>query len=332
MRFLIFIILISTAIYGELYKIMPLGDSITFGDSYNPPPDNLKHAYRNYLWYSLNDNNYEVDFVGTRRSGWSVTPPFDPDNEGYPGWSSFDISHIVYNKLVATRPDIILLHIGSNDIWIPNNKDNPRIDGVNNILNEIDRYERNSHHHIKVILATIIDRTYHPPFTNLFNNKLRALANQRIRNGDDIILVDMQHGAHLIYNSTDFQDPTHPNDNGYRKMARVWYDALSRVLVPYPLPQTPTNFQAINIDSKEVTLKWNDVNNEEGYIVYKDSQVVAILPSNTTQTTIKNLTPNTKYTFKIVAYNKRGYSNEAYISIVTKHDLGWLPAVYNILQ
>jgi len=223
---ILFMLLISNILFSKV-NILPLGDSITFGDSYNPPPDSLKHSYRNYLWYKLK-KNYDVNYVGSRKTGWDVVPHFDPDNEGYPGWTSFDIANITYNIMVTQKPDIVLLHIGSNDIWINGNRDNPSMNGVNTILNEIDNYERDYHKHVKVVLAKIIDRTYHPAFTTIFNNKLENLAHNRILRGDDISLVDMQYGAGLTNN--DYQDPTHPNNRGYYKMSNVWFNALIHVI------------------------------------------------------------------------------------------------------
>ena len=331
MRYLFIFTLISfSLLFSKNYRILPLGDSITFGDAYNPPPDNLKHAYRNYLWYKLNDYDYWVDYVGTRRSGWSVIPKFDPENEGHPGWTSFDISNITYNRLVRTQPDIILLHIGSNDFWIGDNRDDPSMSGVSKILNEVDRYEKNHRHHIKVIIATIIDRTYHPPFTDKYNSKLRSLIRKRISQGDDLVMVDMQYGAHLVYNSTDFQDPTHPNDNGYKKMAKVWFNALNKILDKYPLPQKPKSFKAYKIEPQKVALKWKKVKNVDGYILYKNSKLVSVLPAKTTKYTVSGLKPSTKYTFKIASYNERGYSKFSTIKVKTK-SYSWLPIIYNLL-
>jgi len=217
-------------------RIMPLGDSITYDDSYadakNPRPPGSRHAYRNYLWYLLKEKGYSVDFVGSRNAGADIIPPFDPDNEGYPGWTSYKIADIIYQKLIDNPADIILLHVGSNDMWTDENKDGNDMSGVNRILNEIDRYERDYHHHVKVILALIIDRTYHPSFTDNFNHNLRSLANRRIVNGDDINLINMQHGIGLDYGK-DFQDPTHPNDRGYAKMAKGWFNIL-KPFMKYP--------------------------------------------------------------------------------------------------
>ena len=227
-----FISLFTLFLNASPTRIMLLGDSITYDDAYqdspNPRPASLRSGYRNYLWYLLDDAHYNVDFVGSISAGSAIIPPFDTDNEGYPGWKSAELANITYSKLIANPPDIILLHIGSND-WSDD------VSGINSILNEVDRYERNYYHPIKVILARIINRKTHYQWTSNLNKNIQNLANSRIRSGDDIVVVDMEYGAGINY-ETDFQDPTHPNDTGYEKMAKVWFNTLTQIL---PTPQAP---------------------------------------------------------------------------------------------
>ncbi len=219
----LYLIFISV-IYAET-KIMPLGDSLTFDDAYNPKPDRLKTSYRSFLWYKLQEADYDVDFVGSLTTGWDVHPPFDGDNEGHPGWDTYDIAGYIYNFLKANPADIILLMAGAND-W------DTSVDGIDNTLNEIDRYERDYHCHIKVILARIPNRQNHSEeWMSIFNRNLQNLANNRIARGDDIYVVDMEYGAGIDY-AHDFQDRTHLNDNGYAKLANVWFNALKMSLKP----------------------------------------------------------------------------------------------------
>jgi hypothetical protein len=209
-------------LHASPVRIMPLGDSITYDDSYadvdNPRSPGLRHAYRNYLWYKLTNAGYSVNFVGSRNAGADIVPPFDPDNEGYPGYTSNQIADIVYNKLVLAKPDIVLLYIGAND-WSEN------VSGVDRILNEIDRYEKNYTLHVKVILARIVNRRAYYKWMTNFNKNLQVLADRRVSNGDDIEVVDMEYGAGINY-PDDFQDPTHPDNVGYAKIASAWFKVL----------------------------------------------------------------------------------------------------------
>ncbi len=49
----------------EPYRIMLLGNSITYDDFYGDPrPATLRTGYRSHLWHLLIDSGYNVDFVG----------------------------------------------------------------------------------------------------------------------------------------------------------------------------------------------------------------------------------------------------------------------------
>lgn len=326
----LFITCVSTLLNAGAVRIMPLGNSITYDESYadvqSPRPAGLRSAYRNYLWYKLRDARYWADFVGSRTAGQDIIPTFDPHNEGYPGYTSNQIADIVYAKLLSSAPDIVLLHIGSND-WDEN------VAGVNRILNEIDRYESHAHHHVKVILARIINRPAYYDWIHDFNRNLQNLANSRIANGDDIYVVDMENGAGINY-STDFQDPTHPNDTGYSKMANVWFNALKRFLPPpaSPTPVEPNSVTISSVTSNSAVLHWNDnSNNETGFKIYRGNVLIATVGANVTTYTLTNLESNTSYTYSIKAYNSAGESIAAIITFKIKDDYAWLVPVYHII-
>jgi len=198
---------------------MPLGDSITwdwyYGDTRN---DGQRHGYRNYLWYKLQNAGYDVDFVGSRHNGSVVTPTFDGNNEGYTGYTTYQIDSLIYGKLQQTSPDIILLHIGTNDCIHHSPYD---MSGLESILNKIDLYEKNYHKHITVILARIIPLPKKGTWVPTFNSTLDSMAATRISNGDDIIVVNMYTISSLI-------DGIHPTDTGYQQMANIWFNALKK--------------------------------------------------------------------------------------------------------
>ena len=217
----------TQAITAETTRIMLLGDSITadwaFSDEFAPRPYSKRHGYRSHLWYMLKDANYDVDFVGTRVGGTAIRPVFDPDHEGYSGISAIGIANGVGPRLGQFAPHIVVLHIGTND-WSSNTSD------IEEILNQIDIFEEHQDFHIKVILAKIINTTRHSPIFSALNRNIQIMANRRIANGDDLVVVDMEHGAGLRYDTRDFRDYIHPNNSGYRKMATVWFNALKKVL------------------------------------------------------------------------------------------------------
>ncbi len=208
---------------------MPLGDSITYGvySGYNPPADEAT-GYRQPLYIALTAAGYRVDFVGSLETGWDATPPFDIDHEGHPRWRDSEVADYVYEWLVTNPADVILLHIGSNYV-------DPSPVDVEEILNEIDRYESDNEVRVTVVLARIINRVPYSATVTQFNNNVEAMARARIAAGDKIVLVDMEAGAGIIYQlypEGDMADTLHPYATGYEKMAAVWRNALVNQVLP----------------------------------------------------------------------------------------------------
>lgn len=243
-RFYYFLLLIfflqtiSVSVSAAATRIMPLGDSITFEDYVGDVRlDGVRTSYRDDLWYSLTDAGYDVDFVGSLIAGEDIVPQFDPNNEGHPGFRANQIRDEVFNWLQLNPTDIILLHIGTNDISDPQTVGDIVLE-VGEILNEIFAYSTE----ITVILAKIINRKSFSQKTNDFNNLLSGMVNTH-PNKDKVIIVDMEVGAGIDYD-TDMIDNLHPDPDGdgYSKMANVWFSALEQILPdPNPDPDPPNN-------------------------------------------------------------------------------------------
>ncbi len=204
-------------------RIMPLGDSITWDWHFDDTRTDAKRSgYRNYLWYKLENVGYSAEFVGSRTTGGAIEPYFDGDNEGHKGWTSHQIANHVYNYLKLNPSDVVLLYIGTND-------ESTSVGGVEKILDEIDRFEGDSGTQVQVVLALIMSNVINPKVISMYNNNLNAMAKSRIDNGDDVLIVNMENGAGIVYNgpNRDFRDGVHPNDCGYEKMANIWFTALT---------------------------------------------------------------------------------------------------------
>jgi|GEM_PF-6451486 len=84
-------------VYGTR-RIMPVGDSITFGvTNYNHttgdyPKSDYAVGYRKRLKELLTEDGYIVDFVGPKTSGKSAGLD-DAEHAGYPGWTSWHIAN-----------------------------------------------------------------------------------------------------------------------------------------------------------------------------------------------------------------------------------------------
>ena len=268
------IILASAA--GAANKIMPLGDSITQGVASGVSDEAFQVSYRKALYDKLQAAGYVVNdeiFVGTLFSGESV-PDFDPDHDGHSGWQADEIvngrngfppNDKLDQWLDAEKPNIVLLHIGTNDI--SNNNENWM--EVDDILDVIDNYENTpSGNAVWVVLSLIIERgcnPYTPPCPNsdrttAFNDAVRNnVFLPRQASGDKIILVDMQNGAGIDYRRStlggDMWDDIHPFATGYAKMANLWFSALQQIL---PLAdagpdQSVDKFETVTLDGSGST-------------------------------------------------------------------------------
>lgn len=229
---------IPTSAADDIIKIMPLGDSITFGMADDG-------GYRKYLSYLLQQNGYKnVDLVGPEGkdsatftyNGQSVT--YDDNHAGYSGYTITDLPGGwmgQLNGILETMqkgdyikkyaPDIILLQIGTNDV------SNGHLNGSEERLHQLlDYLKENMPSDGKIFLTTI------PDLGNTFggstNNDI-AKYNELIKKvaGDysskNVIYADIHS---VIDASKDLADGVHPNAGGYEKMGRYWFDTIESYL------------------------------------------------------------------------------------------------------
>ena len=215
---------------GCAVAVMPLGDSITHGYG-----SATMVGYRRPLSQSLAAAGYRLNFVGSRAAGAWLD--FDRDNEGHPGVDALFLRDRVDDFLSRNRPDVILLHIGTNGLWKPAEVVAADAD---QLLEAIYTHDSDT----LVVLARIINRTGPPELvarTTRYNELLQAIADRRIAAGDPLVVVDMERA--LTYTApdsvtlVDMADRLHPNDAGYDKMAAVWRAALQPILAGHC--QTP---------------------------------------------------------------------------------------------
>jgi len=232
--FLLFIFFLQTvlvSVAAAAAKIMPLGDSITRGSNPAIPDPDYIVGYRQTLYLDLIDEGYDVYFVGGEQEGERALPAFDIDHEGHGGWEADEIVNgnpldpdgKLDQWLAAHEPDIVLLHIGTNDISDGEDPDDIVLE-VKQILDEIFAYDPDT----SVILARIINRQIHNQNTTAFNNLLPGMVNGH-PNRNNIFIVDQE--SALTY-PDDLGDEVHPNVTGYSKMADVWFSALLEDILP----------------------------------------------------------------------------------------------------
>jgi lysophospholipase L1-like esterase len=189
-------------------KIMALGDSITNGYDY-------PGGYRNFLWRSLQDKGCPMEFVGSQSNGEAPSR----NHEGHSGWRIGDIHSQIKSWLTINPADIILLLIGTNDMFQV--QDLPQApQRLAGLLETI--YQQLPQ--VKLYLGTL------PPIGEptlnqrviSFNQNLPSIVQSQRDKGRSIILVD-------IYKAVSFKDlgdGVHPTLQGHQKIAQAWAQAL----------------------------------------------------------------------------------------------------------
>ena len=75
------------------------------------------------------------------------------------------------------------------------------------------------------------------------------------------------------------------------------------------VPNPPVDFKIDSLSSKVVKLEWKDnSDNERGYKIYRDGELIATLDNQHTSFIDKDLSPDTLYKYEIVAINSKGDS------------------------
>ena len=94
---------------GAPLRIMPLGASSTVGAG-----SVATAGYRGPLQELMATDGIAVDLVGSQQDGPARVP--DRDHEGHGGWTLADMLPQVAGWVRAARPDVVLLHAGTNDL------------------------------------------------------------------------------------------------------------------------------------------------------------------------------------------------------------------------
>lgn len=267
-------------------KIMCIGDSIT--DGYVPQ---YEGSYRKFIYHGLTKKGYDIDMVGAKGEGCTPTYTdestgesfeFDNGNTGYSGYaiSAYPGRNGILetlketNCLAETKPDIVTLQIGTNNIIDNHDMD----ENLKDLETLIDYILDNTPETTAVFVTTIPELDPNRPevydwFGNyrhsadwqtrysdeealasiertwkIYNADLVALINKRAINAAMSSTASRLHYARIDEVVTDVKtqlfDGVHPNNEGYKAMGAYWADILDKYLqgetpqVPAPVTTT----------------------------------------------------------------------------------------------
>ncbi|KAL3436498.1 SGNH hydrolase-type esterase domain-containing protein [Aspergillus tetrazonus] len=215
-------------------RILPLGASITWGKN-----SLTGNGYRGFLRDQLGHAGWEVDMVGSKHHGEME----DNDLEAHPGDT--------INKVKAAsvhsyryKPNVVLINAGTNDCRLNNHISTAGYRMRSLIEGFLHAGDTDTGP--LIVLSTLLPSGQRRTAKNvpLVSHQYRDLVTAMRKEGVSIILAEMNSEDSDIKYPEDYTidgrvDSTHPNDRGYEKMARIWYeaivDAAEQNLIPRPV-------------------------------------------------------------------------------------------------
>ncbi|POS83111.1 hypothetical protein EPUL_004421 [Erysiphe pulchra] len=194
-------------------RILPLGDSITFGFS-----SSSGNGYRAQLQSMLNASFPSATYIGSQKSG----NMYNNVHEGYP---SAVIDEIASKGLpsLTQQPNLILLMAGTNDVIRPNKLD----DAPQRLGALIDTIILNCPMSTIIVaqLPPIADPPEGEESGKLFNAKIPEILALRQKAGKKVLLLNLSPD----FSKADLKDGLHPTDKGYEILAKIWYSGIQQV-------------------------------------------------------------------------------------------------------
>lgn len=244
-------------------RIMPIGDSITFGYGEDG-------GYRKYLDYALNEKGIAFDMVGPEGpdtasfnyKGQSYR--YDNNHAGYSGYTIKQQYPIpswgengLYEKLQSKdaiknhQPDIVLLIIGTNDMTA----NRAMSDCANDLHTLVDYMLADLPEESVIFMGSI------PEFTAYGGNAQRvANYNSTVKEvaesyGDRVCFADV-HGC--LNGTADLaSDNLHPSGAGYEKMGQFWAGVIEEYLGSRnDTPYDPNNPELLHSDFESSLSGW----------------------------------------------------------------------------
>lgn len=200
-------------------RVLPLGDSITDSSSVQP-------SYRVVLLRMAADSGYRFRFVGSqleRPSPQSADGASSYYHEGHSGWRADEILSRIEQWAIEASPDIVLIHLGHNDLC-----QGQSVQSTVKDLADIIDVLRSVNTRVRIVLAQIIrsSATCHSKIPEL-NGKLPDLVATKTSTSSPVLLADLYTG---FVPETMTVEGVHPNASGNAWMAERWFERLQPLL------------------------------------------------------------------------------------------------------
>lgn len=195
---------------------MPLGASVTFGIG-----SRTGNSYRKDLADLLVAAGQPVDFVGQFTNGDFTNNQV----EATPGFVIEQIAGLASNATPALLPNLVLMDAGTNNC----NQGGTVPDAGANVTAMINEVFAQSPGATVILAQLLVNKVAAQDACRVdVNRQYVALAAQMAAQGDKLVLVDMRSADGPTV--SDLADERHPNDNGYQKMANVWFQGIQQAI------------------------------------------------------------------------------------------------------
>lgn len=205
---------------GDVCRILPLGDSITWGINY-------EGGYRVKLFTRAVHDGKKITFTGSLMNGPTTMiegQAFPRSNEGHSGWTIDQDASLIPMPALNTIPHIVLLMIGTNDVYAASGQaDMPKRLGA--LIDKITGAAPNAL--VVVAKITPLSNMSWNSTVNTYNNAIPGVVSDRAAQGKHVMLGDMNKGFSSSMLSS---DGVHPNQTGYDFMADAWYGEIGSLL------------------------------------------------------------------------------------------------------
>lgn len=194
---------------GRKMRILPLGDSITYGFL---STDGC--GYRKRLLQDLTDNSNTVQYIGSQHSG-------NMSNDAHEGHGGYQIAGIaaVTIPTLRQRPSIILLMAGTNDVIAKTNL-TAAPDRLRSLIQQLVDACPDAAVLVSPIIPSADDDRQRQ--VDSYNTALTSVVDGFATRGLHVLEVSMP------TTRADLVDGIHPTDQGYLDMGDAWFEGINR--------------------------------------------------------------------------------------------------------
>jgi lysophospholipase L1-like esterase len=171
-----------------------------------------------------------ITFTGSLSNGPATVSgkPFPKNNEGHSGWTIDQDASLIPSPAMSTGsggiPHIILLHIGTNDIYASSGQ-STMPDRLATLMDKIITAAPDAL--LVVGKITPLSNSSWNATIKTYNDAIPAQVQSRVAKGKHVMLADMNTG---FTSSMLSSDGVHPNQTGYNFMGDQWYSVIGSLL------------------------------------------------------------------------------------------------------